>query len=113
MALWYSELSLLTNSFYTPMDNTPLHSISSVGTHGDVSWVGSPLRSPVLVALHLLALQLKPSLPGLGIELGVTCVGASSGRMYFYLEKFASTSIFMRNVPVITVQDVANETMTT
>ncbi len=33
--------------------------------HGDVSWVVSTPRSPVSASLHLLALQLKPSLPGL------------------------------------------------
>ncbi len=33
--------------------------------HGDVSWVVCTPRSPVPASLHLLALQLKPSLPGL------------------------------------------------
>ncbi len=36
-----------------------------VQLHGDVSWVGSTPRSPVPVSLHLLDLQLKPSLPNL------------------------------------------------
>ncbi len=31
----------------------------------DVSWVVTTPRSPVIASLHLLALQLKPSLPGL------------------------------------------------
>ncbi len=33
--------------------------------HGDESWVGSTPMSPVPASLHLLALQLKPSLSGL------------------------------------------------
>ncbi len=33
--------------------------------HGDVLWVGSTPRSPVPTSLHLLVLQLKPSLSGL------------------------------------------------
>ncbi len=33
--------------------------------HGDVSWVASTPRPPVSASLHLLALQLKPSLSGL------------------------------------------------
>ncbi len=33
--------------------------------HGDVSWVVTTLRSPVPPSLHLLALQLKLSAPGL------------------------------------------------
>ncbi len=33
--------------------------------HGNVSWVGSMPRPSVLASLHLLALQLKPSLSGL------------------------------------------------
>ncbi len=32
--------------------------------HGDISWVVSTPRSPVPLSLHLLALQLKPSLSG-------------------------------------------------
>ncbi len=68
----------------TPMDNAPLHSIPSMSPvglqwcicsvihpgrvdpvsprHGDVSWVGSTPRSPVLASLHSEALQLKPRL---------------------------------------------------
>ncbi len=40
-------------------------SASSRKTHGDVSWVVSTPRSPIPASLHLLALQLKPSLSGL------------------------------------------------
>ncbi len=38
------------------------------GIHGDVSWVVSTPMSPGPVSLHLLALQLKPSLSGLGVK---------------------------------------------
>ncbi len=39
---------------------------SSMEKYGDDSWVVGTLRSPVPASLHLLALQLKPSLSGLG-----------------------------------------------
>ncbi len=40
-----------------PFELTPLR-------HGDVSWMGSTPMSPAPASLHLLALQLTPSLSG-------------------------------------------------
>ncbi len=51
---WMSSLHVLA-----------LEAASPRGNHGDVSSAVSTLRSPASVLLHLLTLQLKPSLTGL------------------------------------------------